>query len=306
MAIGGVFLLLQVLRLRNWYLFRIVTVIELSEGVLHWRTPRRSGEVSLTQITAVRPLQRTVPRTRFPASDSALVQIDVANADPIILWERPDSLSSWECSGTYFPIFRSSWLGAPHGESTSEAGRALNPSGLSSQPDRRFISTPSPFIDIRRMDHLTGWRVRWCLLNLIDRRIRLLFRLNPLSTSRTTDAAKSSARYHGPPEKEYKERIARNASQCHVDQQCPSDSTEASAHVGITYAELVPAFEISAPFSSQLDWGLFQTGFVHLYWKPEVLDATLDWFESKAMKSPLWTQLGGAPMATSRRHRCGP
>jgi hypothetical protein len=87
-AIGAVFLFLQVLRLRNWYLFRIVTVIELSEGVLHWATPRRSGEVSLTQITAVRPLQRTVPRMRFPAWDSALVQIDVSNADPIILWER--------------------------------------------------------------------------------------------------------------------------------------------------------------------------------------------------------------------------
>jgi hypothetical protein len=64
-----------------------------------------------------------------------------------------------------------------------------------------------------------------------------------------------------------------------TDQQCPSDSTEASAHVGITYALLVPAFEISAPFSSQLDWGLFQTGFVHLYWKPEVLGATSGWFE---------------------------
>jgi hypothetical protein len=87
-VIGAAVILLQVIRLRSWYLYRIVTVVEVFDGALHWQTPRRSGKVSLTQIIGVRPLQRTIPRTRFPAWDSALVQIDVANADPVILWER--------------------------------------------------------------------------------------------------------------------------------------------------------------------------------------------------------------------------
>jgi hypothetical protein len=54
----------------------------------------------------------------------------------------------------------------------------------------------------------------------------------------------------------------------------------------------VPAFDTSAPVSGQLDWGLFQSGFVHLYWKPEILDATLGWFEKQGYEV---TALDAAP-----------
>jgi hypothetical protein len=55
----------------------------------------------------------------------------------------------------------------------------------------------------------------------------------------------------------------------------------------------VPYFDLSPDRWGDVDWALFQNGFVHKYWRSEVLDATVDWlmhagYEVVSLNASLW------------------
>jgi len=42
----------------------------------------------------------------------------------------------------------------------------------------------------------------------------------------------------------------------------------------------MPAFDLGARTSGDMDWALLQNGYVHLFWRSQVLDETVNWLRS--------------------------